>query len=338
VTGPSLPATRELGDCGLAVTPIGLGLAALGRPGYINLGHGDDLAAGRDEGAMRVHCHRMLDLAWDAGIRYVDAARSYGLAETFLGEWLRRRREAGAEVPVVGSKWGYTYTAGWSVEAKVHEVKDHRLPVLERQWAESSDRLGPWLRLYQVHSATLDSGVLDDAAVLGRLAALKAQGLAIGLTLSGPRQAETLSRAAAIIVDGRRLFDTVQATWNLLEPSSGPALAEAAAAGLGVIVKEAVANGRLTARNREPDFAARRAVLDREAERLGTTLDGLAIAAALAQPWSGCVLSGAATPGQLAANLAALSVPWDDAAAAALAAVAEAPVDYWRCRSALAWN
>jgi len=34
---------RTLGDSALLVTPIGLGLAALGRPGYINLGHADDL-------------------------------------------------------------------------------------------------------------------------------------------------------------------------------------------------------------------------------------------------------------------------------------------------------
>jgi hypothetical protein len=32
---------RLLGTTGLTVTPLGLGLAALGRPGYINLGHKD---------------------------------------------------------------------------------------------------------------------------------------------------------------------------------------------------------------------------------------------------------------------------------------------------------
>lgn len=33
----------EFGSSGLQVSAMGLGLAALGRPGYINLGHGDDL-------------------------------------------------------------------------------------------------------------------------------------------------------------------------------------------------------------------------------------------------------------------------------------------------------
>ena len=33
---------RVLGNTGLAVSRIGLGLGSLGRPGYINLKHGED--------------------------------------------------------------------------------------------------------------------------------------------------------------------------------------------------------------------------------------------------------------------------------------------------------
>jgi aryl-alcohol dehydrogenase-like predicted oxidoreductase len=325
---------RELGGTGIQVTPIGLGLAALGRPGYINLGHGGDLAAGRDPDALRAHCHRVLDQAWDAGVRYFDAARSYGLSEDFLADWLARRGYR----PAVGSKWGYTYTADWRVDAPVHEVKDHGIAVLERQWTETRRLLGPWLRLYQIHSATLDSGVLDDTAVLRRLARLKEEGVAVGLTLSGPAQGETLLRAVERRVEGRPLFDTVQATWNLLEPSAGHALAQAAAAGLGVIVKEAVANGRLTTRNREPGFGPRRGALERQAARLGTGVDGLALAAVLARPWAGTVLSGAASGDQLADNLGALGVAWDDEAESFLETLPEPPEVYWKARSALSWN
>ena len=39
---------RTLGTTGLSVSPVGLGLAALGRPGYINLGHADDLGDDHD--------------------------------------------------------------------------------------------------------------------------------------------------------------------------------------------------------------------------------------------------------------------------------------------------
>jgi aryl-alcohol dehydrogenase-like predicted oxidoreductase len=335
-TDRSLMEQRNLGRTGLLATRLGLGLAALGRPGYINLGHAADLGD-YDPAVMEAHAHAVLDAAWQAGVRYFDVARSYGNGERFLASWLGARGVAPADV-VVASKWGYTYTAGWRVHAEHHEVKDHSLATLRRQFAESRALLGPWLKLSQIHSATLESGVLDDAAVLGELAGLRGQGWRVGLTLSGPRQADTLRRALAVTIDGVGVFDCVQATWNLLEPSAGPALAEAHAAGLGVIVKEALANGRLTGRNREPDFEWRRLLLERAAGQLGTSLDALALAAVLAQPWADVVLSGAATAEQFHANVQALAVRYDEETAAALAALAEPAETYWRVRGKLAWN
>lgn len=317
---------------------IGLGLAALGRPGYINLGHSIDLHQSYTVSAMQTQANRVLDAAWAGGIRYFDTARSYGLAEQFLHDWLALRSIAPERVSV-GSKWGYTYTAGWQVEATAHEVKEHSLARLTTQLQETNHLLGSYLRLYQIHSATLESGVLINKAVLGALANLRAeQGVAIGLSLSGTGQAETLLRAMAITVDGVRLFDSVQATWNLLERAAGDALRQARAAGVRVIIKEALANGRLTLRNQEPAFNAKRALLQGEAQRLETTIDALALAAVLAQPWVDVVLSGAATVEQLHANLAALSVRLDEEAHHRLEGLVEAPERYWATRSALPWN
>lgn len=329
--------TRALGDSGLSVTPMGLGLAALGRPGYINLGHAQDLDEDYQVAAMESHTHQVLDAAWEAGIRYFDAARSYGRAEQFLGSWLNLR-QVKPESVTVGSKWGYTYTAGWQVEAEQHEVKEHSLAVLQRQIKESRGLLGDQLDLYQIHSATLESGVLDNQPVLDELARLKAGGLRIGLTLSGPDQAKTVAKALSIKRDGRRLFDTVQATWNLLERSAGPALADAAAAGMGVIVKEALANGRLTPRNQDPDFFTQRRLLEDMAADHRTTIDALALAFVLAQPWAHLVLSGAATTGQLQDNTGALSVDWTEEMTAQVEPLRETPQAYWTTRSQLAWN
>jgi aryl-alcohol dehydrogenase-like predicted oxidoreductase len=329
--------TRPLGRTGIPVTPLGLGLAALGRPGYINLGHADDLDRAYGVEAMEAHCHAVLDAAHAAGLRYFDAARSYGRAEAFLGSWLDARG-LGPDDVSVGSKWGYTYTADWRVDADTHEVKEHSPEVLARQWEETRANLGGHLKLYQIHSATLDSGVLENAGVLAGLAERKAAGVAMGLTLTGANQAEVLDRALDVSVDGVGLFDAVQATWNLLEPSCGPALARARDAGLGVIVKEALANGRLTPRNDDPDFADRRARLEAQARRLGASVDALALAAALAQPWADVVLSGAATAEHVRANAAALAVSWDAQAAHALAPLAEPPERYWKARGGLPWN
>ena len=317
--------TTILGRTGLRVSRLGLGLAALGRPGYINLGHGVDLRHDYDVDVMRAASAAVLDRAHAAGIRYFDTARSYGRAEEFLADWLRRRGHPPGSV-AVGSKWGYAYTAAWRVEAERHEVKEHNPAQLDSQLAESRALLGAHLQLYQIHSATLDSGVLDDQAVLDRLAEARDGGLAIGLTLSGARQAETLRRALAVRIGGAPLFSVVQATWNLLERSAGEALAAAHDAGLGVIVKEALANGRLTARG---DVAA----LHAAARDRGCTADALALAFVLAQPWADVVLSGAATSEQLDSNLGALAADWQGDRVPI-----ESPHRYWKTRAALAWN
>ena len=176
------------------MTAVGLGLAALGRPAYINLGHGADLGEDRSPDALRARTHEVLDHAYARGVRYFDAARSYGLAEEFLGGWLRSRSPAGV---TVASKWGYTYTANWLIDVAAHEVKDLTAATLRRQLAETREHLGEWLQLYQIHSATIESGVLEDGEVLGELAALREAGVAIGLTATGAGQAATIDRAVA---------------------------------------------------------------------------------------------------------------------------------------------
>jgi aryl-alcohol dehydrogenase-like predicted oxidoreductase len=323
---------RTLGSTGLPVTPVGIGLAALGRPAYITLGRGEDLGPDRGVDDLRRRCHEVLDAAYEAGVRYVDAARSYGRAEEFLAQWLRRRGlEPGAVT--VGSKWGYTYTGDWRLDAEVQEVKDHSVATLRRQLSESLQLLGDHLRLYQIHSATLESGVLEDRAVLGELAGLRERGLAVGLTTSGPRQRETVLRALEVEVDGANPFQNVQATWNLLEPSAGQALADAHERGWGVLVKEAVANGRLTPHGLGPE----QRVLRRVAERHGTSVDAVAIAAVLANPWADVVLSGAVSPGQLAANLAGATIRLGSDDLAELATLALPPDRYWAERGELPW-
>jgi aryl-alcohol dehydrogenase-like predicted oxidoreductase len=307
------------------VSPIGLGLAALGRPGYINLGHGHDLRGHTDLDAMERNAHGVLDAAFDGGVRYVDAARSYGRAEAFLASWLERRGLRPGEV-TVGSKWGYTYTADWRVHADPAEVKDLAAATLRRQLAESRALLGPHLRLYQIHSATLESGVLEDCDVLEELRRVRDKGIAMGVSVTGPQQAETIWRALEV-----GIFDTVQATWNLVERSAGAALADAHAAGLGVIVKEALANGRLTPRGGD-------SLLVRIAEERETTPDALALAAALAQPWSDVVLSGATTREQLRSNLASLDLGYDDELDRRLVSLVEEPTQFWTTRAALPWN
>ena len=331
---------KQLGNSHLAVTPMGLGLAALGRPGYINLGHRDDLNFNYDVIAMEAKAHSVLDSAWDAGIRYFDTARSYGKAEEFLHSWLAQRSIKNKEV-TIGSKWGYTYTADWQVDlpaGQKHEVKDHSLAVLQRQLLESRALLGDHLDLYQIHSTTLDSGVLNNEAVLQELARLREAGLSIGFSVSGTQQADTIRRALEIELDGALLFSAVQATWNLLEQSAAGALKEAHDIGMGVIVKEGLANGRLTSRNDSPEFQQKMALLQAQAETQNSTVDSIALAAVINQPFVDVALSGAACVDHLKSNLEALKINWNVSLAEMLDVLVEPAERYWHIRSQLAWN
>jgi aryl-alcohol dehydrogenase-like predicted oxidoreductase len=177
--------------------------------------------------------------------------------------------------------------------------------------------LGDRLNLYQIHSVTPDSPALTDRELHARLADLAATGVTVGFSTSGPAQADAIRAALTIGV-----FRSVQATWNVLEPSAGPALAQAKAEGCRVIVKEGMANGRLAT-----DLAG-----------FDAPSDAVALAAVLAQPWADIVLSGAATPAQLASNLSAVAVLLSGEDRDRLAAVAEPAASYWEKRSALPWH
>ena len=304
---------------------IGLGLAALGRPAYITSDRGPELGHDRSPESMRQRTEVILDAAYQAGVRYVDVARSYGRAESFLAAWLSERR-LGLDEITVGSKWGYTYVGDWRMDAEHHETQDLSLETLNRQLAESLELLGANLALYQIHSASPDNAVLASPDVIDALRRLRERPMAIGVTVTGPHQAQVIDTAIEL-----ELFDTIQATWNLLEPSSGEALARAHQAGLTVIVKEALANGRLTNAGDQPALVA-------AAAQRGLTADTLAISAALAQPWADIVLSGAVTLDTLHSNLAASAAAWDSDLIALGAELPRPASVYWEERSQRPWT
>jgi aryl-alcohol dehydrogenase-like predicted oxidoreductase len=228
---------------------------------------------------------------------------------------------------VIGSKWGYTYTGQWLMTELVQERKDLSAATFRRQLRETRQLLAEHLDLYQIHSATIDSGVLDDDELLAELAALRRSGVSVGVTVSGPGQAETIDRALAM-----DLFDTVLATWNLLERSAAPALQRAHDAGLGVMVKEALANGRLTIHGAELALLAY--ARDRDLPP-----DAVAMAAAISQPWSDVVLSGAVSPAMLHSNLRARELVLEGVRPAdELSQLCIDPDAYWQRRSGLPWR
>ena len=310
-----------------------LGTAVLGRPAYINAGNAGVLPPDRSVESFRDNTFRVLDAAVAAGVDWIDTARSYGRAEEFVGQWWRSRAaddpEWADKAPTISSKWGYRYVGEWNPDAEVHEVKDHSLERFTEQLALTRQTL-PRLHLYQVHSLTLDSPLFDDGPLLDALARLRDTGVAVGFSTSGPGQAETILRAMELTRAGGPVFSAVQSTWNLLETSVGEALAVASRRELTVIVKEALANGRLVA---EPP-----AQVLATAEKYGAAPDAMALAAVAAQPWVDRVLLGSAGVEQFAQNLLASEIRLEDEDIADLISQAEDPVQYWARRSGLPWQ
>jgi len=332
---------------GVEAPPLGIGMAALGRPGYITLTHDSDFTGEKTVEVMKARSHAVLDAAWAAGVRYFDAARSYGKGEEFLASWIKERGIQPGEI-AVGSKWGYTYTANWRVDTggEPHEVKEHTAENLAKQSAESAELLGGHLDLYQIHSATQSSGVLDNAAVLEGLWGIKrGRGWRIGLSVSGVEQGDMVRKALSVkdSTTGELLFDSVQATFNLLESSAGPALLEASKAGLQVIVKEGMANGRLFKEGNTGPSASKLSALHSEAARLSCGVDALGLACVMVQGFKPVVLSGAASEQHMLSNAAALALLGGGGLSAGkVAELFEAtrmdPEAYWAERSALAWK
>jgi aryl-alcohol dehydrogenase-like predicted oxidoreductase len=314
---------------------VGLGMAALGRPGYINLNRSDVFGNGTTVDQMQTQANHVMDRLFQVtDLPWLDCARSYGLAEKFVGEYLRSNKIPADKVHV-SSKWGYTYVADFQVslpEGAPHEVKDHSTDNFLKQLKETEEHLGEYIDLYQIHSATFESGILSDSRAHRALAdCRKERGWFIGLSVSSPQQDNVLREAMKIRVDDKPLFDSVQCTYNLLEQRPGPALQEAHDAGMDIIIKEGLANGRVF---RHPKVLEYSSKLDCEP-------DQLCLACILAQPFRPRVLSGAVTPDQLESNWKALALS-ETIDPSLLNEIMSATVvpseDYWAERAALAWN
>mmetsp|Transcript_14327 Transcript_14327/g.19963 ORF Transcript_14327/g.19963 Transcript_14327/m.19963 type:complete len:337 (+) Transcript_14327:30-1040(+) len=329
-----------------ALPRMGLGMAALGRPGYINLDRTDifENDATRSVEMMQNQANHVMDKLFSiSGTTtttrrpWLDCARSYGKSEKFVGEYLRSNNIAPDDV-YVSSKWGYTYVADWNVQldaGEPHEVKDHSVENFLKQVEETAEHLGEYVDLYQIHSATFESGVLTDPRVHEALDKCRQErGWSLGLSVSSPQQCDVLREAMKLqTAEKEPLFDSVQCTYNLLEQRAGEALLEAHQAGLDIIIKEGLANGRIF--NNES--------VTKYSTKLQCEPDQLALGCILAQPFEPRVLSGAVTESQLESNFKALQISEtlkDDQSL--LKEIMESclvpSVDYWSERSALAWN
>ncbi len=312
---------------------LGLGTAALGRPQYINVRQKNSKNSDLD--TFKKHSFLVLEAAYNSGIRYFDTAPGYGLAEELVLEWLRTKDDKSIEI---ATKWGYTYTANFNKNATVHEVKEHSISKLNEQW-NFSRQLLPYLKVYQIHSATLETGVLENTEVLERLAFLKREhNLKIGLTTTGTNQVEVIKKALAVLVDGEQLFDLFQVTYNFLDQSLLAISKELISQNKSIVIKEALANGRVFRNKNYPQYNKMYATLEDLAQKHNVGVDAISLKYCEQTIPKSVILSGASATSQLKENLKINSFSLSSNDIEILNSFKVTPEFYWSERKQLQWN
>ena len=312
---------------------LGLGTAALGRPHYINVRQEDmrafDLEVFKQQG------FAVLEKAYQLGIRYFDAAPGYGLAEALVLEWLRTKDDPTIKI---ATKWGYTYVADFDKNASIHEVKEHSLSKLNEQW-EVSKAFLPHLRVYQIHSVTLETGVLENKLILERLEFLKQEcNIQIGITTTGANQVELIKRALDVSVEGEQLFDAFQVTYNILDQSLKNISDRLIAANKSIIIKEALANGRLFRNKKYSNYDSLYDLIEKLAMKYSVGIDAIALNfCTLTMPES-MVLSGASNILHIEENIKAATFEMTEEEVEQLSLFGIEESVYWNERKQLVWT
>lgn len=311
-----------------------MGLAAIGRPEYINVRQVID--HDKSEYYYRKNAFEILDFAYKNGIRHFDTAPSYGKGEQFLLEWYKKNPNKDLKF---STKWGYTYVADWNLEYKApHEIKEHSLDKLKEQWSVSK-KLLPALKVYQIHSATFESGVLDNKEVLQELFKIKNEaGLKIGISTSGENQGKVLEYASQVKINKEHLFESFQVTYNVLENTTHKILKDLIHKGKKVIIKEALANGRVFKSDYYEHYTSLYADLDRLSKKYKVSIDAIALRFIIDYLQPEVVLSGASSIKQLSENMEAESFRLDHKEIISLNQHAVDAASYWKERSKLQWN
>lgn len=317
----------------LKTSVIGLGTAAIGRPVYINVNESKtDLSENFDLEHYKQQGLDFLKEAIALGVTYFDSSPGYGVAEDMLIELTKDKSLNDIQI---ATKWGYTYVANFDFKATVHEQKEHSIATLNRQW-EKSKKLLPNLRLYQIHSVTPDSKVLNDNDVIQRLYELKKENnIQIGLSTSGVEQIEVIKKALLIEIEGKPLFTSFQVTFNVLDQSL--LTISDWIADKNIIIKEALANGRILSET-FTNYRETQKILTQLAQKYNVTNDAIALRYCM-DSFKGCkVLSGANNTMHLKQNLKANTFQLSKEEMEQLKSLASNATAYWEERKKLKWN
>ena len=267
--------TRTLGNTGLKISRLGVGLARIGA----ELTMADVDEAGQ-----------VLDRALDVGINFLDTAGCYGAAEEMVGRTIAHRRDEYVLATKCGHATGDLSGQPWTAQT----IKGSVARSLARMKTDHLD-------LLQLHSCGLE--VLQQGEVIEALLEAKRSGQTRFIGYSGDNE-------AALWAVESGLFDTLQTSYNVADQHArtrlfGPARAK----GMGIIVKRPVANGAWGAQRSPYAYASeyfRRAQLMAQAGPIpGAPDDRILVATGFvfAHPDVDTAIVGTRNPSHMKANI-----------------------------------
>lgn len=249
----------------------------------------------------------VLQLALASGVTFFDTAPDYRLSESLLGVALAGRRES----VVLATKCGRNQS--WQ-DGSWRASEDWSETGILRSIEVSLTRLQTdYLDLVQLHSPPRE--VLEEGAALRGLQRAQRAGLTrqIGVSADGEEARLALSLGA---------FASLQISYSILQQEPNrDLLPEAARQGVGLIIKQPLANGiaDLSARPEHPDWAWKWDVaqqLDWAAYAAFGDRQTLALRWLIANPLIGTAIVGTSRLDHLRANVAAIAagaLPTDQA-------------------------
>ncbi len=209
--------TKELGQTGIQVSPLGLGTVKFGRDQQVK--YPWTFKIPDDQGVLE-----LLSISRDLGINLLDTAPAYGNSEQRLGHLLKHRQDW-----VIVSKVGEAFENSQS-------RFDFSAATTQNTVKQSLKRLKTdYLDIVLVHSNGNDQKIIEQEEVIQTLQKLKHQGLIRAIGLS------TKTTAGGIWTVQHT--DIVMATRNSADHSDDPVLDLALQLNKGVVIKKGLQSG-----------------------------------------------------------------------------------------------
>ena len=282
---------RTLGRTGLQVTTLGFG--ALELRGMV-AGVGRPLTPGQPE--------RILQAVLDAGINYIDVAVDYGEAEAHIGRCIsHRRREfflaSKCGCPLDVSRFAPHERTRFGVP--LPRLHNYRRQTIVDACHQSLRRMQTdYLDVLQCHFSPARA-VLEQEGAIETLQNLKQAGKIrfIGCSSILPHLLDHI---------GMGVFDVLQIPYSALQPEHEAAIAQAARAGAGVVIRGGVARGEPGAGQGSIDVWQRW-----ERANMGELLEGMSatefmLRFTLSNPDVHTTIVGTLNPAHLQENAAAI--------------------------------